>query len=123
MGERHADHREREGEDEGDGERGHDREGQAVDGEDADDDEREPHEGVRFARANLDLTDVSVKVGRRMMTLFPTVGLVMNLGTVAVMWFGSLRIASGDLQVGQLTASAWGKSARSAMWAKAPSTP
>lgn len=65
---------------------------------------REPHEGVRFASANRDLTDVSVKVGRRMMTLFPTVGLVMNLGTVGVLWFGSLRVASGDLQVGQLTA-------------------
>ena len=65
---------------------------------------REPHEGVRFAAANHDLTDVSLKVGRRMMTLFPTVMLVMNLGTVAVMWFGAVRVASGDLLVGQLTA-------------------
>ena len=65
---------------------------------------REPHEGARFAEANRDLTDVGLRVGRRMMTLFPTVGLVMNLGTVGVMWFGALRIASGELQVGQLTA-------------------
>ena len=36
--------------------------------------------------------------------LFPFVGLVMNLSTVGVMWFGAARIESGDIQVGQLTA-------------------
>ncbi len=65
---------------------------------------REPHEGVRFSVANRDLTDTALRVGRRMITLFPTVMLVLNLSTVAVMWFGSLRVASGHLQVGQLTA-------------------
>lgn len=65
---------------------------------------RERHEGERFAVANRDLTGVALRVGRRMVTLFPTVMFVMNMGTVAVMWFGSMRVATGELQVGQLTA-------------------
>ena len=39
-----------------------------------------------------------------MMTLFPTVMLVMNLGSVGVMWFGGLRVDAGEMQIGQLTA-------------------
>lgn len=65
---------------------------------------REPYETERFAAANHDLTDTSTKVGRRMMTLFPTVMFVMNLGSVGVMWFGGIRVDAGDMQVGQLTA-------------------
>lgn len=65
---------------------------------------REPYETERFAAANRDLTDTSTKVGRRMMTLFPTVMFVMNLGSVGVMWFGGIRVDAGDMQVGQLTA-------------------
>lgn len=65
---------------------------------------REPHEAQRFASANHDLTDTATRVGRRMMTLFPTVMLVMNLGSVGVMWFGGLRVDAGEMQIGQLTA-------------------
>ena len=65
---------------------------------------REPHETVRFAAANAELTDTSLQVGRRMLTLFPTVMFIMNVGSVAVIWFGGLRVDSGDLQVGQLMA-------------------
>lgn len=65
---------------------------------------REPYEDARFADANRDLTEVALAVGRRMMTLFPTVMLIMNLATVAAMWFGAARVADGHLQVGQLTA-------------------
>lgn len=65
---------------------------------------REPHEARRFDTANAELADTTTKVGRRMTFLFPFVGLVMNLSTVAVMWFGAHRIESGDLQIGQLTA-------------------
>ena len=65
---------------------------------------REPHEAQRFASANHDLTDTATRVGRRMMTLFPTVMLVMNLGSVGVMWFGGLRVDTGEMQIGQLTA-------------------
>ncbi len=65
---------------------------------------REPHEAARFDKANSELTDTALRVGRRMMTLFPTVMVIMNVATVAVIWFGGLRVEAGDLQVGQMMA-------------------
>ncbi|MBN9105815.1 MAG: ABC transporter ATP-binding protein [Propionibacteriaceae bacterium] len=65
---------------------------------------REPTESARFDAANHDVADTATRVGRRMMTMFPSVFAVMNLSSIAVVWFGAFRIASGDLQVGQLTA-------------------
>ena len=65
---------------------------------------REPQEHQRFDAANHALTDTAIRVGQRMMTLFPSVFFVMNISSIAVVWFGAFRIASGDLQVGQLTA-------------------
>lgn len=65
---------------------------------------RERHESARFERTNSDLTGLSLRVGRLMALLFPFVGLVMNLSSVGVMWFGAARISSGDIMIGQLTA-------------------
>ncbi|WP_297741552.1 ABC transporter ATP-binding protein, partial [uncultured Tessaracoccus sp.] len=65
---------------------------------------REEHESRRFDGANDDLTTTTLHVGRLMVFMFPFVGVVMNLSTVGVMWFGAHRISSGDLQIGQLTA-------------------
>ena len=65
---------------------------------------REPHEARRFDTANAELVDTATKVGRLMAFLFPFVGLIMNVSTVGVMWFGAQRIESGDIQIGQLTA-------------------
>lgn len=65
---------------------------------------REPTEAARFDKANHEVADTATRVGRRMMTMFPSVFAVMNLSSIAVVWFGAFRIASGDLQVGQLTA-------------------
>lgn len=65
---------------------------------------REPLESARFDRANAELTDTATRVGRRMAMMFPSVFLVMNVSSVAVVWFGAFRIADGALQVGQLTA-------------------
>ena len=65
---------------------------------------REPTEAVRFDAANHDLADTAIRAGRRMMTMFPSVFFVMNLSSIAIVWFGSFRIADGHLQVGQLTA-------------------
>lgn len=65
---------------------------------------REPTEAERFDGANRALADTATRVGRRMMTMFPAVFFVMNISSIAVIWFGSFRIASGDLLVGQLTA-------------------
>ncbi len=65
---------------------------------------REPIETERFAGANLDLTSVSITVGRWMAAIFPAVMLVMNLSSVAVLWFGGLRVDAGAMQIGSLTA-------------------
>jgi ATP-binding cassette subfamily B protein len=65
---------------------------------------KDTHERARFDSASTDLMDVSVRVGRLMALMFPTVMLVMNVSSVAVMWVGGHRIASGDMQIGTLTA-------------------
>jgi ATP-binding cassette, subfamily B, multidrug efflux pump len=65
---------------------------------------RDPSERERFAVANTELFDVSLGVGRLMALMFPTVMLVMNVSSVAVLWFGGHRVASGAMQVGALTA-------------------
>lgn len=65
---------------------------------------RESHETQRFARANDDLTDVSIRAGRWMATMFPLVMLVVNVSSVAVLWFGGHRVDNGQMEVGALTA-------------------
>ncbi|RNM17523.1 ABC transporter ATP-binding protein [Nocardioides pocheonensis] len=65
---------------------------------------REKHETERFEHANRDLTDVSIRAGRWLAGMFPTVMLVANVASVAVLWFGGHRVESGDMQVGELTA-------------------
>jgi len=65
---------------------------------------REAYEGARFDDTNRDLTDVSIRVGRLMALLWPLVGVIMNLASVAALAFGADRILGGHLQVGQLTA-------------------
>jgi ATP-binding cassette subfamily B protein len=65
---------------------------------------REPEESARFADANAGLTDVSLRAGRLMSSLFPTVGLIVNISSIAVLWVGASRVANGDLQIGSLVA-------------------
>ena len=61
-------------------------------------------EQERFAVANDELRDVAVTAGRLMTSMFPLIMLIMNVSTVAVIWFGGLRVDSGDMQVGDLVA-------------------
>ena len=65
---------------------------------------RERHETARFAQANSELTEVALRAGRWQVLLFPTVTIVFNLATVAVLWFGGHRVAQGEMEVGALTA-------------------
>jgi ATP-binding cassette subfamily B protein len=65
---------------------------------------REPQETARFADANSELTTVSLTAGRLMSGMFPTVNVLINLASVAVLWVGANRIASGDINVGTLVA-------------------
>ena len=65
---------------------------------------REPHEVQRFADANTELTGVALHVGRWMAAMFPAVLLILNVSSVAVVWFGGQRVDQGLMQVGALTA-------------------
>jgi len=63
---------------------------------------RDEHENERFDVANSELTRTSISIGRLMSLLFPTVMLVMNVSSVAVLWFGGKRIDAAALQIGSL---------------------
>ena len=65
---------------------------------------REPQEAERFEAANHDLTETSLRTSRLMAATFPTVGLIINISSIAVLWIGADRIADGKMQVGSLVA-------------------
>jgi len=65
---------------------------------------RERDEAARFAEANAALTGTALRAGRLMVLIFPTVMLVLNASSIAVLWFGSGRVDSGQMQIGALTA-------------------
>ncbi len=65
---------------------------------------REPFETERFEQTNDELTDVSLSVGRWMAAMFPTMMLVVNVSSVAVLWYGGIRLDDGQMQIGSLTA-------------------
>ncbi|MEU5904346.1 ABC transporter ATP-binding protein [Micromonospora sp. NPDC047467] len=65
---------------------------------------REPYETDRFAVANADLTATALRTGRLMAMIFPVVMLVLNVSSVAVLWFGAQRVDGGAIQIGALTA-------------------
>lgn len=65
---------------------------------------REREETRRFAEANQALTDTSLRVGRLTALIFPTVMLILNVSSIAVLWFGAARVDSGEMQIGALTA-------------------
>ncbi|WP_406054975.1 ABC transporter ATP-binding protein [Kribbella sp. NBC_00889] len=65
---------------------------------------REPHEVERFGEANQNLTDTAIRAGRLMALVFPTVMLILNVSSIAVLWFGASRVENGTMEVGALTA-------------------
>ncbi|MUL66908.1 ABC transporter ATP-binding protein [Mycobacterium sp. CBMA 234] len=65
---------------------------------------REDAERDRFAEANEALTDTTMTVGRWQALMLPATTLVVNLSSVAVIWFGGIRIDHGQMQVGSLIA-------------------
>ncbi|NQX27983.1 ABC transporter ATP-binding protein [Microbacteriaceae bacterium VKM Ac-2854] len=65
---------------------------------------REDVERERFARANEDVTQTALRAGRLFALMFPIVMLVLNVSSVAVIWFGGFRIDDGSMQIGTLTA-------------------
>ncbi|MET8243083.1 ABC transporter ATP-binding protein [Streptomyces sp. NPDC005202] len=65
---------------------------------------RDEYEKDRFRKANADLTDMALATGRLLALMFPMVMTVVNLSSIAVVWFGAHRIDSGGMQIGDLTA-------------------
>ena len=65
---------------------------------------REPIEQVRFAQANQALSDTALSVGRWQALMLPVTTLVINVSSVALIWFGGQRIDDGEMQVGSLIA-------------------
>jgi ATP-binding cassette, subfamily B, multidrug efflux pump len=65
---------------------------------------RERAETRRFADANTALTDTALRVGKLQALIFPTVMLILNASSVAVLWFGAERVNTGEMQIGALTA-------------------
>ncbi|MGX1673174.1 ABC transporter ATP-binding protein [Streptomyces sp. NPDC055400] len=65
---------------------------------------RDGYEKERFREANADLTAVSLGTGKLLALMFPIVMTVVNISSIAVVWFGAHRIDSGGMQIGALTA-------------------
>ncbi|MDQ2783729.1 MAG: ABC transporter ATP-binding protein/permease [Chloroflexota bacterium] len=66
--------------------------------------DRDGWERRRFDVANEDLTHTSIRVNQIVAVLMPLMMLILNLSTVAIIWFGSMRIDRGEMQIGALIA-------------------
>lgn len=62
------------------------------------------HEEQRFAQANDELTSVSLRVAKLFALMMPSIMLIFNLSTVAVIWFGGHLVGAQEMQIGDLTA-------------------
>ncbi|MDP7705427.1 ABC transporter ATP-binding protein [Mycobacterium sp. TY815] len=65
---------------------------------------REGFERDRFARANMALSNAALGAGNWQALMLPVTTLTINLSSVALIWFGGLRIDAGQMQVGSLIA-------------------
>jgi ATP-binding cassette subfamily B multidrug efflux pump len=65
---------------------------------------RTQHEERRFEVVNHDLFETTLRVGRLFAVTLPVMTAILNLSTVAVMWFGATRVADGAMPIGNLTA-------------------
>jgi ATP-binding cassette subfamily B protein len=65
---------------------------------------RTRHEEQRFEVASRDLYEVQLQATRIFAFTQPLIFAIFNLSTVAVLWFGAMRVDSGELQIGNLTA-------------------
>ena len=65
---------------------------------------RAEHENQHFDAVNVDLMGRAIRVERMLAVLAPTLRLLVNLGLVAVVWFGGVQVMEGNLNVGQIVA-------------------
>jgi ATP-binding cassette, subfamily B, multidrug efflux pump len=62
------------------------------------------HEEERFDQANREVTDVAIKVNQLVASMMPIMMFMINISSVAIIWFGSLRVAGAHLQIGAMFA-------------------
>lgn len=62
------------------------------------------YERKRYDKANKDIYNVSLKASYRMAILMPVVMFVINMSSVAVVWFGSHLVGDGAMQIGDMMA-------------------
>jgi ATP-binding cassette subfamily B protein len=67
--------------------------------------DRGAHEHRRFDVANLDVTDTAIRVNRTLAFLMPSMLLMLNVTSMAILWFGAIRIDAGTMQMGAVMAS------------------
>ena len=65
---------------------------------------RSKHENERFENANTELFDISLKMTQYVSVFFPIIMALMNLGTVAIIYYGGLQAFAGTTTVGQIMA-------------------
>jgi ATP-binding cassette subfamily B multidrug efflux pump len=65
---------------------------------------RESTETARFDEANAQVTETALKSGRLMAFMFPTVLIVLNFSSIAVLWLGAYRVDSGAMEIGTVMA-------------------
>ena len=65
---------------------------------------RADFENERFAEINEEYTAQNIRVMRFMATLFPAMGMLVNIGMVIVIWAGGIQSTRGDVTVGQIVA-------------------
>lgn len=65
---------------------------------------REKHEERRFDEANRDVTAIAIRVNQMIATMMPVMMLMINLSSLGIIWFGSIRVSHGTLQVGAMFA-------------------
>ncbi len=65
---------------------------------------RDAYERLRFRRANDDLMEQNIRAVRTMAITMPLVMFTLNVGVVAALWFGGVKVQQGELQVGQVIA-------------------
>lgn len=62
------------------------------------------YEKRRFNIANENFRDTGIKVNKTMALLFPFIQIIMNFTSIAIVWFGAIRINGGMMQVGNMMA-------------------
>lgn len=65
---------------------------------------REREERARFADASDDVQETALRAGNLMALMFPAVMLVMNVSSVAVIWFGAFQVQDNGVEIGTLFA-------------------